>query len=48
MRVSASFLYSPIKSQKQPLILYNEFEPNSRQTVPRQPSAIDNAVPMEY
>ena len=27
------FIQSLIKSQKQPLILYNEFEPNSRETV---------------
>ena len=49
MRVPASFfIQSFIKSQKQPLILYSEFEPNSRQTVLRQSSVIDNEVPMEY
>ena len=42
------FIQSLIKSPKQPLILYSEFEPNSRQTVLRQPSVIDNEVPMEY
>ena len=48
MRVPAYFLYSLIKSPKQPLTLYSEFEPNSRQTGLRQPSVIDNEVPMEY
>ena len=43
-----SFIQSHIKSQKQPLILYSEFEPNSRQRVLRQPSVSDNEVPMEY
>ena len=42
------FIQGLIKSQKQPLILYSEFEPNYRQTVLRQPSVIDNEVPMEY
>ena len=34
------FIQSLIKSQKQPLILYSEFEPNSRQTILRQLSLI--------
>ena len=42
------FIQSLIKSQKEPLILYSEFEPYSRQTVLGQPIAIDNEVPMEY
>ena len=42
------FIQSLIKSPKQPFILYSEFEPNSRETVLRQPSVIDNEVPMEY
>ena len=41
-------ILSLIKSQKQPLILYSEFEPNSRQTVLRQPRFIDSEVPIEY
>ena len=42
------FIQSVLKSQKHSLILYSEFEPNSRQTVLRQPNVIDNEVPTKY